>query len=35
MGYIDAARLEQLAAPLRKTSYGRYLVGLLEDRAAQ
>jgi glucose-1-phosphate thymidylyltransferase len=33
MGYIDAARLEQLAAALSKTSYGRYLVGLLEDRS--
>jgi glucose-1-phosphate thymidylyltransferase len=32
MGYIDAARLEQLAGALSKTSYGRYLVGLLEDR---
>jgi glucose-1-phosphate thymidylyltransferase len=32
MGYIDAARLERLAEALSKTSYGRYLVGLLEDR---
>ena len=35
MGYIDAARLEALAAALRKTSYGRYLDGLLEERGAQ
>jgi glucose-1-phosphate thymidylyltransferase len=34
MGYIDAARLEALAAALRKTSYGRYLDGLLEERGA-
>ena len=32
MGYIDAGRLRQLAEALRKTSYGRYLEGLLEDR---
>jgi len=28
-GWIDAAQLERLAAPVRKTSYGRYLLGLL------
>jgi glucose-1-phosphate thymidylyltransferase len=28
-GWIDAARLEQLAAPLLKNSYGQYLQGLL------
>ncbi|HFQ14100.1 MAG TPA: glucose-1-phosphate thymidylyltransferase [Gammaproteobacteria bacterium] len=33
MGYIDARQLEQLAAPLSKNSYGRYLRDLLnEDR---
>ena len=35
MGYIDATRLGQLADALRKTAYGRYLTGLLEDRAGQ
>ena len=35
MGYIDAGRLRQLADALRKTSYGRYLEGLLEDRGAR
>jgi glucose-1-phosphate thymidylyltransferase len=31
MGYIDAARLEALAEPLGKTSYGQYLLRLLEE----
>jgi glucose-1-phosphate thymidylyltransferase len=31
MGYIDDARLEQLVEPLRKTSYGQYLVRLLQE----
>ena len=31
MGYIDAGRLQALAEPLRKTSYGQYLVRLLEE----
>jgi glucose-1-phosphate thymidylyltransferase len=31
MGYIDAARLEQLAAELSKSSYGQYLVQLLSE----
>jgi glucose-1-phosphate thymidylyltransferase len=30
MGWIDASRLEQLAAPLRKSGYGNYLLELLE-----
>ena len=30
-GYIDAARLEALAAPLRKSGYGEYLLGLLRE----
>jgi glucose-1-phosphate thymidylyltransferase len=30
MGWIDAARLETLAAPLRKSGYGSYLLQLLE-----
>jgi glucose-1-phosphate thymidylyltransferase len=31
MGYIDAAQVERLARPMRKNSYGRYLLELLED----
>jgi glucose-1-phosphate thymidylyltransferase len=34
-GFIDAARLEELAAPLRKTQYGEYLLGLLSESAAR
>ncbi|AKZ64626.1 glucose-1-phosphate thymidylyltransferase [Herbaspirillum hiltneri N3] len=30
-GYIDAAQLEQLAAPLKKNAYGQYLLRLLTD----
>jgi glucose-1-phosphate thymidylyltransferase len=30
-GYIDAPQLEQLAAPLQKSGYGRYLTRLLAD----
>jgi glucose-1-phosphate thymidylyltransferase len=30
MGWIDAAQLETLAAPLRKSGYGEYLLQLLE-----
>ena len=33
-GFIDDAQLERLAAPLRKSGYGDYLVGLLEGKAA-
>jgi glucose-1-phosphate thymidylyltransferase len=33
-GFIDDAQLERLAAPLRKSGYGDYLIGLLEGRAA-
>ena len=32
MGYIDARALERLAAPMRKNSYGEYLLGVLRDR---
>jgi glucose-1-phosphate thymidylyltransferase len=32
MGYIDAAQLEKLAAPMRKNSYGEYLLEILRDR---
>ncbi|HQW21376.1 MAG TPA: glucose-1-phosphate thymidylyltransferase RfbA [Rhodocyclaceae bacterium] len=31
-GYIDAARLEQLARPMLKNPYGQYLMGLLKER---
>jgi glucose-1-phosphate thymidylyltransferase len=31
-GYIDAAQLEQLAQPLKKNGYGRYLLRLLNDK---
>jgi glucose-1-phosphate thymidylyltransferase len=31
MGYIDAAQLERLAAPMSKSSYGLYLIGILKD----
>ena len=30
-GYIDAAKLEQLAQPLKKNAYGQYLLRLLEE----
>ncbi|GAA4408265.1 glucose-1-phosphate thymidylyltransferase RfbA [Quisquiliibacterium transsilvanicum] len=32
MGWIDAAQLEALAAPLVKSGYGQYLLGVLRDR---
>ena len=32
MGYIDAGQLEKLAAPMRKNSYGEYLLEILRDR---
>jgi glucose-1-phosphate thymidylyltransferase len=31
-GFIDAAQLEKLAAPLRKTQYGEYLENVLRER---
>jgi glucose-1-phosphate thymidylyltransferase len=31
MGYIDSGQLEALADSLRKTSYGQYLLRLIED----
>lgn len=31
-GYIDAAKLEQLAQPLKKNGYGQYLLRLLEEK---
>ncbi len=32
-GFIDAAQLEALAAPLRNSGYGEYLLGVLRDPA--
>lgn len=34
-GFIDDARLEELAQPLRKSGYGDYLLGLLDGRGAR
>ena len=31
-GYIDAAKLQQLAQPLKKNTYGQYLLRLLDDK---
>ncbi|HYC35714.1 MAG TPA: glucose-1-phosphate thymidylyltransferase RfbA [Usitatibacter sp.] len=31
MGYISASQLEALAQPMRKNSYGQYLLGVLRD----
>jgi glucose-1-phosphate thymidylyltransferase len=31
-GYIDAAKLEALAQPLKKNAYGQYLLRLLDDK---
>jgi glucose-1-phosphate thymidylyltransferase len=32
LGYIDAAQLERLAAPMRNNAYGRYLLSVLRDQ---
>jgi len=32
MGYIDAAQVERLAEPMRKNSYGQYLLSMLKER---
>ncbi len=32
MGFIDNAQMAALAQPLAKTSYGAYLIKLLEER---
>ena len=32
MGYIDAEQLEKLAAPLKKSGYGDYLLNVIHDR---
>jgi glucose-1-phosphate thymidylyltransferase len=31
MGFIDTVQLERLAAPLRKSGYGEYLLRILRD----
>ncbi|MDZ4730701.1 MAG: glucose-1-phosphate thymidylyltransferase, partial [Xanthomonadales bacterium] len=31
-GFINAAQLKKLAAPLQKTAYGKYLLRLLTDQ---
>ena len=31
LGWIDAGKLEKLAGPLKKSGYGDYLLGLLEQ----
>ena len=35
MGFIDAAQLERLAEPLKKSGYGEYLLDLLHGRGAR
>ena len=32
MGYIDATQLTDLARPLEKSGYGRYLLSVLSER---
>jgi glucose-1-phosphate thymidylyltransferase len=32
MGYIDAAKLESLAAPMRNNGYGQYLLQLVKEK---
>ena len=32
-GWIDAAQLEKLAAPMAKNAYGQYLMNLLREKA--
>jgi glucose-1-phosphate thymidylyltransferase len=32
MGYIDAAKLESLAAPMKNNGYGRYLLQVAKDK---
>ena len=34
-GFISSEQLERVAAPLRKSGYGEYLLGLLDGKAAQ
>jgi glucose-1-phosphate thymidylyltransferase len=31
MGYIDAEQLEQLAQPLLKSGYGKYLLNIINE----
>jgi glucose-1-phosphate thymidylyltransferase len=32
MGYIDSARLETLAAPMKSNGYGQYLLQLFKEK---
>ena len=32
MGFIDRVRLQALAEPMKKNSYGEYLLRLLEEK---
>ena len=34
MGYIDGEQVRRLAAPLRQSAYGQYLLHMLDDRVA-
>jgi hypothetical protein len=34
LGWIEAAQLERLAQPLRKSGYGQYLLQLLQENAS-
>jgi glucose-1-phosphate thymidylyltransferase len=34
-GFIDAARVHQLAQPLKNTQYGRYLLRMLQERVIE
>jgi glucose-1-phosphate thymidylyltransferase len=35
MGYIDAAKVAELAEPMKKNEYGRYLFQVIEGRGAK
>ena len=32
MGYIDAAKVRELAEPLKKNGYGQYLLRMVDER---
>jgi len=32
LGYIDAEKLESLAAPMKNNGYGQYLIRLLKEK---
>ena len=35
MGYIDAAQVERLAGPMKKSGYGRYLMDIIEEERSR